>query len=110
MTLEGLAANISLVNHNANADLSREITGVYIGDLLSWVMGRAMPGCIWITIMSNMNVAAVASLANVSCVLLAEDVQPDQALLDKAHKENIALFSSKLSAYQLATSIAKLMP
>ena len=34
----------------------REIDGVYIGDLLSWVMGKAESGNIWITIMSNINI------------------------------------------------------
>ena len=28
----------------------REINGVYVGDLLSWVMGKATSGCAWITI------------------------------------------------------------
>ena len=37
-------------------DGEREITGVYIGDLLSWVMGRAKADCAWITIMSNINI------------------------------------------------------
>ena len=31
----------------------REIDGAYIGDLLSWVMGKASQGNVWITIMSN---------------------------------------------------------
>ena len=30
----------------------KEITGCYIGDLLSWVMGRANSGDMWITVMS----------------------------------------------------------
>ena len=44
-------------------DGEREIDGVYIGDLLSWVMGRASQDNAWITIMSNINVIAVATLA-----------------------------------------------
>ena len=43
-------------------DPDREIAGGYCGDLLSWVMGRAQQDNAWITIMSNMNVVAVASL------------------------------------------------
>ena len=39
----------------------REITGVYIGDLLSWVMGRAKSGDAWLTIMSNINMKSVYS-------------------------------------------------
>ena len=53
-------------------DPEREVKGAYVGDLLSWVMGRADEGNAWITIMSNSNVAAVATLADVSCVILAE--------------------------------------
>ena len=44
-------------------DPEREIGGVYIGDLLSWVMGRAKADDAWITIMTNINVVAVAALA-----------------------------------------------
>lgn len=56
----------------------REIEGVYIGDLLSWVMGRARENDAWITIMSNSNIIAVATLADVSCIILAEGVSPDR--------------------------------
>ena len=55
-------------------DGDRLISGVYIGDLLSWVMGRANSGDAWLTIMSNMNIIAVASLADVACIILAEGV------------------------------------
>lgn len=85
----------------------RPITGVYIGDLLSWVMGRAPADAAWITIMSNANVAAVATLADTACVLLAEDVQPDEQLLAAAQTRNINLLSSSLTAYQLALRLGK---
>ena len=42
----------------------RVVSGAYMGDLLSWVMGRAQENNAWITIMSNINVAAVASLGS----------------------------------------------
>ena len=51
-------------------DSEREISGAYCGDLLSWVMGHAQSGDAWITIMSNINTVAVASLADVSCIVL----------------------------------------
>ena len=40
-------------------DPAREIKGGYMGDLLSWVMGRAKADQAWITIMSNQNIIAV---------------------------------------------------
>ena len=46
-------------------DPDRTVKTGYAGDLLSWVMGRAEPDCVWLTIMSNANVCAVAVLADV---------------------------------------------
>ena len=51
-------------------DTEREITGCYIGDLLSWVMGRAPEDSAWLTVMGNINSIAVATLADVSCIVL----------------------------------------
>lgn len=80
----------------------REITGVYIGDLLSWVMGRATSGDAWITIMSNRNIAAVATLADTACVILAEGVQPDEGVAELAEQKGINLLLSEVSAYETA--------
>ena len=85
--------------------LVRSVDGAYSGDLLSWVMGRAGPGDAWVTIMSNVNVAAVAALTDVSCVILAEGVKPDKDLLGRAQKEGLPLMSSPLSAYELCRRI-----
>ena len=85
----------------------REIKGCYIGDLLSWVMGRAQQNDVWITIMSNINIAAVASLADVACVILAEGVKPDAGVAEKADKQGIIIFSSDKTSYELACGISK---
>jgi len=90
-------------------DPNREVSGVYIGDLLSRVMSHAGENDVWITIMQNINVAAVALLCDVSAVILCEGVRPDEDLLERAKKENICLLSSPLSAYELAVSISKLL-
>ena len=88
------------------ADSSREVTGVYIGDLLSWVMGRAESGDAWITIMSNINIVAVASLADVACIILAEGVVLDENVCTTAQQKGINVYTSEKTAYQLAASLA----
>ena len=85
--------------------LGRAVEGAYCGDLLSWVMGRAEPESAWVTIMPNVNVAAVASLTDVSCVILAESVKPDANLLERAKREELPLLASPLSAYELCWRI-----
>ena len=64
-------------------DFSKNINGCYCGDLLSWVMGRAKADDAWITIMSNINIVAVASLADVACIILAEGVSVDEEVIKK---------------------------
>lgn len=101
MKLSKLTEELSLQVFHAG-DMETEVTGVYCGDLLSWVMGKARPGQIWCTIMSNQNVAAVAALNDLACVLLTEDVKPDTPLLEKAQEQNITLLGTPLSTYSAA--------
>ena len=86
----------------------RTVRGAYIGDLLSWVMGRASADNAWITIMSNINTVAVASLADVSCIILAEDVVPEADVISAASSKGINILSSPLPAYELAKKLAEL--
>ena len=83
----------------------REINGVYIGDLLSWVMGRASENNAWITIMSNTNVIAVATLTDVCCVILAEGVTPDADVLATATTKGINVIKADASAYETARTL-----
>ena len=87
----------------------REVSGGYVGDLLSWVMGRAQEGACWITIMSNPNVAAVALMAEVGCVLLSEGVRPDEALLARAADNGVNLLGSEKSTFDLAALVSGLL-
>ena len=77
-------------------DGEREIEGVYVGDLLSWVMGRAHDNQAWITIMSNVNVVAVATLSDVPCVILAEGVTLDDEVLKTAVQKGVNVLTSSL--------------
>ena len=88
----------------------REVNGGYVGDLLSWVMGRAQAGNAWLTIMSNQNVAAVALLAETSCIILTEGVTPDAALQKRAQEQGLNLLGSQADTFTLAAQIATLLP
>ena len=90
-------------------DGEREITGVYIGDLLSWVMGRAKADCAWITIMSNINIVAVAPLADTACIILAESVELPEDVVSTATQKNVNILSSELGAYEIACKLNELI-
>ena len=102
MTIKDLVEKLEL-KILVEGDLDREITGGYCGDLLSWVMGRAKSGDAWITIMSNINIIAVASLADVSCIILAEGVKLDRAIAETAGAKGVNILSFSKTAYDAAT-------
>jgi len=88
------------------ADGDREVNGCYIGDLLSWVMGRAREDNAWITIMSNINVIAVASLSDVACVILSEGVTLDDEVKAVAIQKGINVLVSDKPIYETALMIS----
>ena len=86
----------------------REVEGVYIGDLLSWVMGRAQSGNAWLTIMSNLNIVAVATLSDVSCIILCEGVTLDENVRNTAEAKGINVLATERTAYETAKHLAEL--
>ena len=79
-----------------------EISGAYVSDMLSDVMGSAKPGQAWITIMKPLNVIAVASMTGVPVIVFSKGNTPDAAVCDKALEESICLISSDHDTFTLA--------
>ena len=90
-------------------DGDREVKGGYAGDLLSWVIGRASSGNVWVTIMSNMNIVAVASLADVSCIVLSENVDlDDESIKERAIMQGVNILKTELDTFSVCAKIASL--
>lgn len=109
MTLQELTAKLDLTVFHL-AEPERPVTGAYCGDLLTWVMSNAPADGAWLTIMSNVNVAAVAVLTDVSCIILTESVRPDDPLLDRARTQGVNLLGTDLSTYACALKLGALLP
>ena len=86
-------------------DLDREITNCDIGDLLSWVMGRAPADSAWLTVMGNINSIAVATLADVSCIVLVENAALDAEARAKAEMHDVTILQTEEDSYSLAVKI-----
>ena len=108
MTVSDISVKLSLAEVTVS-DADREVTGVYIGDLLSWVMGRAKAGDAWITIMSNVNIVAVAALADTACIILAEGVTVGEDVKSAAKARGINIFTADRTEYEIATGLAELL-
>ena len=107
MTVNDLQAALSLTPVSL-PEGDREVEGVYIGDLLSWVMGRAQSGNVWLTIMSNLNIVAVATLSDVSCIVLCEGVTLDETVKNTAEAKGINILATDATAYEAAKKLAEL--
>ena len=104
MTVFEISRKLSLKSVTV-PDGEREIGGVYIGELLSWVMGRGKADDAWITIMSNINIVAVAALVDTACIILAENVEIDDSVKAVAEEKGVNILSSDKTAYELAASL-----
>lgn len=87
----------------------KEIDGCYCGDLLSWVMSRAEPGNIWLTVMGNVNSIGVAVLADISCIILTENAALDEDARNRAEQQGVVILTTDKNSYQLAGEISKLI-
>ena len=105
MTINELIEKTGWKLSTPQLDTSVQIDGAYCGDLLSWVMGRAGEDNAWITIMSNANILAVATLADVACIILAEGVTLDGDIVATAMEKGVNVLSSTLSSYRIAKII-----
>ena len=88
--------------------LSIEPKGVYIGDLLSLVISKGKKDDIWITIQTHMNIIAVASLVELSAIIIAEEMEIDEDTILKAKEVKVPLLRSKNTAYELACKLSKI--
>lgn len=93
----------------AVADDTAEVRSGYAGDLLSWVMGRVPAEAAWITIMSNINVVAVAVLRDVSMVIIAEGADVSSEVATRAAEQGVNLYASEADVYALCAALSTLL-
>ncbi len=86
-------------------DPGRTISKPFCCDLLSIAMGKACENACWVTVMANVNTLAVASLTDVSCIVLAEGTQFDDTTLQKAVSEGIVVFTTSLPVFDAALKV-----
>ena len=86
----------------------REIESGYCGDFLSNIISRAPDSCAWLTVMNNVNVAAVATLIDCACIVLCEGVMPDEAFAARAKQLGLWVLGAEKNVYETAKTVAAL--
>ena len=102
MKVSELVKELDLKVFSGRDGLEREITGGYVSDLLSDVMGNANEGAVWITLQTHRNVVAIASLKELACVLLVSSLEPEQNTMDHSNEEGVPVLGTSLSTFEIA--------
>ncbi len=102
MTLAEIAKEFGLQVRTGEDHLHEEVTGGYAGDLLSDVIAHSRKGNVWLTIQTHPNIVAVASMKELTGIILVGGREPDPETLRKAEEESIPLLVSRLFAFELA--------
>ena len=74
----------------------------YSSDLLSCVMAGAAHKSLWVTLQAHSNIVAVATLLELSGIIITEDAKPDQETINKANDEGIVLLSTDKPTFCIA--------
>jgi len=106
MTVHELSELLPLTGLNKEDD--RDVKFVFCCDLLSVAMAKAPEDSAWVTVIGNANTIAVATLADVACIVLSEGYSFDEAAI-KAARGKIALLMSDKPSYETAVSIGELL-
>jgi len=89
--------------------LENEVDGGYASDLLSDVMGNAQTGNIWVTLQTHKNIMAVASLKDLSAVVLVKGLTPDADTAAQSNEEGIPVLSTELDAFTVIGKLFNLL-
>lgn len=98
MMLSKVVQNLAL-SAKVGAVEDREVRGGYCSDLLSDVLKNAKSGDIWVTNQKHQNCVAVAALLDLSALVIAGGVCPDDNTLEKATAEGVPLYTTEQSAF-----------
>ena len=109
MKVQELVEKLNLKVLSGANGLDREIDGCYISDLLSDVMGNAMEGNIWITLQTHKNVMAVASLKEMSCIILVKNLDASDDTKEQSNEEGIPFLSTDMQTYETVGKIYQLL-
>lgn len=108
MDVRELCEALNLEIQSGRARLDAEVTGGYASDLLSCVMARAQSGNVWVTVQAHMNVVAVASLLNLSAIIVTEGVSPEPATLEKANEKGVPILATPLTTFTVVGRLFEL--
>lgn len=109
MTVNQIAEKLNLSVLSGKNGLENAVSGVYVGDLLSDVMGNATEGQIWITLQTHKNIMAIASLKDLAAVVLVKNLSPNDDTYSASNQEAVPILSTSLSTFEISGMLYNLL-
>lgn len=89
-------------------NFDEEVKNVYIGDLLSDVMGNAKEDSVWLTVQSHINIIAVANITSTKVIILCNGLNYEKGTKEKAELNNVVLLKSNQNSFETVKKIIEL--
>ncbi len=80
----------------------RDVSGVFISDMLSDVMAAAKPENLWLTVQTHKNIVSAANLIDISAVIVINGKAVPEDTVELANRFHVNILSTSLSAFQMA--------
>jgi len=109
LKLNDIVKELSIEVKTCKDGLQNEVTGAYVSDLLSDVMGNSKKGDVWITLQTHLNIVAVAGHAELAGIILVGGRKPQEAVVQKAEAEKLTIMSTPLTAFEAAGRLYQLL-
>lgn len=102
MKVSDIVKKYGLKVYSGKQGLDNEITGGYVSDLLSDVMGNASENEVWVTLQTHQNVMAIASLKDLAAVILVKDLEPDEETIKHSNEEGVPVLGTSFETFEIA--------
>ncbi len=109
MKVNELVDNLNLTVFCGKEGLNNELTGAYTSDLLSDVMGNVDEGNVWITLQTHKNIMAIASLKEISAVILVKGYKPEKEAVVQSEEEGIPILGTDKETFEISGELYNLL-
>jgi serine kinase of HPr protein (carbohydrate metabolism regulator) len=86
----------------------REVSGVFVSDMLSDVMANAKSGNLWLTVQTHKSIVPAANLVDVSAVIVTSGKEVPSETVELASKYDIAILATDLPTFELIGKLYEL--
>ena len=84
----------------------KDVSGVFISDMLSDVVSSAKAGHLWLTVQTHKSIVAPANLIDIAAIVITHGKNIPQDTIDLANRFHVVILSTSLSTFALASKLA----